>query len=111
MRKVVVGGKRDGEPVAHLAPLESDVFTRLQPLVNHACVTRYDDGTARTPGSVQISTQGSAWCVQVVDPDACAFFRAVGQTLDEALALASLLVESGDAPWEVARWLQAKKKK
>jgi len=111
MKKVNLAGSSETGGASHVAAIESNVLSSLQPLVNHCCVTRYDDGTVRTPGTVQLRTQGSAWAIQVVDPDSCAFFTALGNTVDEALALASLLLESESAPWELARWLMAKKSK
>lgn len=110
MKKVIVGLVSSPEGSAHLAPMESDALSKMHPLVAHAAVVKYDDGSTRTPGSWQVSTMGASWCVQVIDPDAKAFFRSIGQTLDEALILACLWLESGGAPWEPARWLHAKKK-
>jgi len=86
--------------VKHLAPLESDVLGRLHALVAHCGVTRYDDGDPRRPGWFTVSTLGSAWKVVVKDPDGCCQLSAVANTLDDALALADLLVSSEEAPWE-----------
>jgi len=110
MKKVVVGMTSSPEGVAHLAPMESDVLSKHHAIVAHCAVIRYDDGSPRQPGSYQTSTMGPSWTIQVIDPDSCSFFRAVGQTHDEALALACLWLETGSAPWEPARWLHAKKK-
>lgn len=95
---------------SHLAPIESDVLTKCHNIVAHCCVTRYDDGEARVPGWVTIKTQGSAWVVQCKDPDSCCSLQAIGQTLDDALALADLLLGAESAPWEVDRFLQAQKR-
>lgn len=84
----------------HLAAMESTVFQRLHSLVAHCAVTRYEDGDPRKPGWFTIKTMGSAWVVQVKDPDACLSLTATGQTLDDALALADLLLGSEEAPWE-----------
>lgn len=97
----------------HLAAVESDLFGRLLPLVAHCAETRYDDGTARTPGWWTVKTMGSAWVVEVKDPDTCSRLVVVQQTLDDALTLASVLLESDEAPWEPDPWMkaaQAKKK-
>jgi len=91
----------------HLAPLESAVFTKLFNIVQHCCVTRYDDGDARKPGWITIKTQGAAWVVQVKDPDGCAQLQCLGNTLDDALSLADLLLGSDDAPWEPDPWAKA----
>lgn len=111
VKRVAVGASSGESLGSHLAPVESTVFSKLHPLVKHCAVTKYDDGEARTPGTVQIRTHGSSWTVQVVDIDGEAFFVAIGPTLDDALALASMLLESESAPWEVARWLKGKKTK
>lgn len=111
MKKVVIGGSPDDGGNNHLAPLESNVFSKLHPLVKHMALTRYEDGSLRTPGDMKIAAQGSSWKVQVVDIDGKAFFTAIGPTLDDALALASMLLESESAPWEVAKWLHAAAKK
>lgn len=85
---------------SHLAAIESDVFSKCEHLVKHCCITRYDDGDARKPGWFTIKTMGSAWVVQVKDPDACLSLTATGQSLDDALCLADLLLGSEEAPWE-----------
>jgi len=96
----------------HLAPLESDRFHDLLPLVEHMSVRKYDDGDLREPGWVTIKTQGAAWLVQIKDPDSCCSFTAVGETLDKALHTAALLLSADDAPWEPDTWLvQAKARK
>jgi len=95
-----------GENVKHLAPVETNRFTDLLPLVEHCCFRQYDDGDPREPGWITIKTQGAAWCVQVKDPDACVSFTAVAETLDKALDTAALLLACDDAPWEEDRWLK-----
>lgn len=98
----------------HLAAVESDLFCKLLPLVAHCADTRYDDGSARTPGWWTLKTMGSAWVVEVKDPDTCSRLVVVQQSVDDALTLASVLLESEEAPWERDPWMvaqQAKKKK
>lgn len=98
----------------HLAPVETELFKDLLPLVEHCCCRRYDDGDPREPGWLTIKTQGAAWCVQVKDPDSCMSFTAVGKTLDNALETAALLLGCDEAPWEPDSWLSssaARKKK
>lgn len=91
----------------HLAAVESDLFTRLLPLVSHCADTRYDDGSARTVGWWTVKTMGSAWVVEVKDPDTCSRLVIVQQSIDDALTLASVLLESDEAPWEPDPWLKA----
>lgn len=109
------GVKPLGEATKHLAPMESDVFSKLLPLVEHCAVRQYDDGETREPGWFTVKTQGAAWSVQIKDPDSCCSFTAVGKTLDEALETAALLLGCEEAPWEPDTFLQAsaarKKKK
>lgn len=95
---------------SHLAPIESDILSKCHNIVAHCCVTRYDDGEPRVPGWVTLKTQGSAWVVQCKDPDGCCSLQAIGQTLDDALALADLLLGAESAPWEPDRFLQAQKR-
>lgn len=95
----------------HLASCESVLFSKLHPLVAHCCCTKYDDDTARKPGWWTVKTMGSAWVVEVKDPDTCSRLVVVQQTLDDALALASVLLESDEAPWEPDPWLKANEAK
>lgn len=97
------------EGAKHLAPVESNLFNGLLPLVEHCAVRRYDDGDAREPGWFTVKTQGAAWCVQVKDPDGCVSFTAIGETLDKALETAALLLSCDEAPWEPDSFLAASK--
>jgi len=113
MKKRVAKGAGDGD-AKHLAPVETTRFADLMSLVEHCAFRRYDDGDPREPGWVTIKTQGAAWCVQVKDPDAAVSFTAVGQTLDQALETAGLLLACDEAPWEPDQFLaasRARKKK
>ena len=95
----------------HLAAVESDLLSKHQSLVQHCCVTRYDDGDSRQPGWFTIKTMGSAWVVEIKDPDTCSRLVVVQQTLDDAITLAALLLEAEEAPWEADPWLTAAKAK
>lgn len=95
----------------HLAAVESQLFSKLQSLISHAAVTKYDDGDPRQPGWFTVKTMGSAWVIEIKDPDTAMRLVVVQQTLDEALMLASLLLESEEAPWEPDPWLSAQKAK
>ena len=90
----------------HLAAVESNVFGRLHPIVAHCCHTQYDDGTQRKPGWVTVKTMGSAWVVEAKDPDTCSRLTVVQSSLDDALALLSVLLESEEAPWESDPWMK-----
>lgn len=107
MKRKVIGGGLPPGGVQHLAPVESDVFSKLPNLVSHCCVTQYDDGEVRQPGWFTVKTLGSAWVVQVKDPDAGAQITATSDTLDNALCLADLMLGSEDAPWEPDRFLRS----
>lgn len=100
-------GNASGEGVKHLAAVESNVFAKLTSLVAHCCVTRYDDGEPRKPGWFTVKTMGSAWVVQVKEPDTCLQLQATAQSLDDALALADLLLGSEEAPWEPDLFLRS----
>jgi hypothetical protein len=90
----------------HIAAIESNVLAHHAAIVAHCAVTQYDDGDARKPGWVTIKTFGSAWQVEAKDPDTCLALRVVQASLDDALGLMNLLLESEEAPWEPDTWLQ-----
>jgi len=92
---------------SHLAAMESDVFSKLQNLVSHCAVTRYDDGTTRRTGWFTVKVMGAAWIVQVKDPDGACSMSLTAQTLDDALALADVMLGADDAPWEPDPFLKA----
>lgn len=89
----------------HLASIESNVLSQCHALIKHCAVTQYDDGEPRKPGWITIKTFGSAWQIEAKDPDSCLCLRVVENSLDEALALLTLLLESEEAPWEQDTWL------
>lgn len=90
----------------HLAAVESNILAQCMALVKHCAIVQYDDGTPRKPGWVTIKTFGSAWQIEAKDPDSCLSLRVIENSLDEALQLLALLLESDEAPWEVDSWLQ-----
>lgn len=108
LKKRVLGGSGVAGS-KHLAPLESVVFSKLFKLVEHCAIRQYDDSTERQAGWFTVKTVGSAWVIQVKDPDSCASLTATASTLDDALALADLLLATDDAPWESDPWLKRKK--
>jgi hypothetical protein len=91
--------------------MESVIFQALHPLVAHVATTRYEDGEARLPGWFTVASAGASYRVTVKDPDSCASFAVLAPTLDEALTMAALLLESDDAPWEHDQWLSKGRKK
>lgn len=95
-------GPEDGPK--HLAPLATKSMISFPNMVAHCCVTRYDDGDPRQPGWFTLKTQGSAWVVVLKDPDSASQMQCLGNTLDDALALAELMAGSDDAPWEPDPW-------
>lgn len=111
VKKKNAAGSASGETPRHLAAMETAVFSRLMALVEHCGITRYDDGDSRRPGWFTVKTLGAAWVIQVKDPDSCSQLQATAGTLDDALALAQLLLEAEEAPWEPDQWLQNQKKK
>jgi len=104
MVKRRVKGASESE-AQHVAAVESAIFTKLHPLVAHCAATKYDDGEPRKPGWITIKTMGAAWVLEAKDPDTCSRLVVVQQTLDDALLLASVLLESDEAPWEPDPWL------
>lgn len=102
-RPVAGGGSGDGR---HAAPVETEILRDHMPLVEHMAVTVYDDGTPRQPGYVTVRTQGRGWTVDVKDPDTCLSYRVLGETLDEAIETAALLLAGDAAPWEPDPWLR-----
>lgn len=108
--------KRSAEvkDVGHLAAVESSMFANMMSIVEHCALLKYEDGTPREPGWVTIKTNGSAWTVQVKDPDTACTFAATADTIDKALETAALLLSCDDTPWERDRFLveqQSKKAK
>lgn len=97
----------------HLADMQTNLFRGHMSIMEHMAYRQYDDGDPREPGYITIRTNGSAWCVQVKDPDSGNSFQVVAATIDQALDTAALHLACEEAPWEPDRWLldAAKKKK
>jgi len=108
MKKRIAKGAMEGD-AKHLAPMETERLADVIPLVEHCAIRKYDDGDPREPGWFTVKTQGSAWIVQVKDPDGGVSFSAVGQTIDQAFETAALLLACDEAPWEPDRFLAAQK--
>lgn len=112
MKRRTVGGAAGGKDgPQHLAPVDCKVLSGFLPIVKHAAIVKYDDDEPRQPGKVYIETMGSAWKVVLTDPDTCSKLTVVGPTLDDALSLASVLLEAEDTPWEPDPWALSRRKK
>jgi len=99
---------KEGQPIAtNAAAIESQIFDKLVALRAHCCVNRYDDGEPRRTGWFTVKTLGNVWVVQVKEPDTALSLSVTGQTLDDALVLADLFLQSEDAPWEVDAYLKS----
>lgn len=101
-------GSKDG-PV-HIAAIDSSLATKYPSLAAHCAVLRYDDGTPRKAGWYTVGTMGAAWTVTVKDPDGGCQLRCTGTTLDDAYAMADLLLGSDECPWEPDLWAQQRGK-
>lgn len=110
-RRTPAAGGSDPNGPKHLAPMETDVFSKLFNLVAHCAVNRYDDGEPRKPGWFTIQTNGAGWVVKVKEPDTALSFSCTADTLDNALAMADLLLGTEDAPWEPDPFLRQQAKK
>lgn len=95
----------------HLAALESLLFSKMHSIVAHCAVTQYDDGDPREVGWITVKTFGSVWQVEAKDPDTCQYIRVQQPTLDEALMMLALLLDSEDAPWERDVWAEQQRAK
>lgn len=98
----------DGKFV-HLAALESTLFGQLLPFLEHLAICKLPDGTARTPGTAIIKTDGSVWKMILKEPDPKLQLQLVASTIDDLFALAALTLEGVDAPWEADKWAQDRK--
>lgn len=101
--------REDRASVKHLAAVETETFRQYMPLVEHCCMLQYEDGEPRMPGWITIRTNGAAWQCVVKDPDSASSFTTVGQTLDEVMGTAALLLGCEEAPWEPDSWLAQSK--
>lgn len=97
--------------VKHLAPMETEIFGNLMPLIEHMAIVQYDDGDARKAGRITLCTHGSIWQADVKDPDTLQQMRVSAPTFDELLLLLVRLLSSEEAPWEPDTWAQQQQKK
>jgi len=85
--------------VLHTAPIETTMWRDALPLVEHMARNEVNDGMPRTPGSVIITTLGSAWIVTLVDPDRKQHITVPSVSLDHALMTAAELLRGEAPPW------------
>lgn len=111
VKKIVLGDSTVNSQAKHLAPIDCRILGQLPSLVAHCCVTKYDDGSPRVPGWFTTGTKGAAWQVTVKDPDSGAKMVLTGNTLDDAFALAELMLGAEEAPWEVDPYLASQTKR
>lgn len=111
MRKRTSTPASDGTLATHLAAVETNVFDRLPSIVAQIVTTKYDDGDARQPGSLFISTQGSMWKATVTEPDSCLKLTMMAPTLDDALAGLELALAAESIPWEVDAYAMSRRPK
>lgn len=108
VKRVQIGVASGSTLAEHLAAMECNTLAGLQGLVKHCAVTKYEDGTPRMPGWWTVQTRGAAWQVVVKDPDSGCKLVATGNSLDDALVLAEMLLTSEEAPWEPDPYLKSK---
>ena len=89
-----------GVPPVGAAPA-SVMLAKVPSLREWLTATTYDDGTARTPGALRLSTRNALWCATVTDPDAGARLLVSSDSLDKLLLLVEQLIGAAEAPWEI----------
>lgn len=104
MKKKKIGVSKDG-PV-HLAPMESEIFSKMGSIPAHMATLRYEDGDPRKPGEFRIRPAGAMWCAEALDYDARCQLQCIAATLDDAVVGLSLLLEQEDAPWQQCPWMK-----
>lgn len=97
-------GEGAGTTASHLAAMETTLFDKHPNIVKHLALTKYEDGSPRTPGKMMLGTLGTAYVVTWKEPDAFAELPVTAANLDDAFALSDLLLGSDDAPWQVDKF-------
>jgi len=109
-RATTAASEVTGGPV-HLAAVETILMGQFPSLVAHLVTTRWDDGTARTPGTLLVKTMGSSHVLVLKEPDDALQMQVMAQTLDDVFELAELLLSGEKAPWEPDPWAKARNTK
>lgn len=107
-KRTAASAPQPGEGPKSLAPLTTKSMVQFPNLMLFCSVVRYDDGDPRQPGWFQIRTDGSAWKVVLKDTDTASQMTCLGNTIDDAMALAELYCAADDAPWEPDPWARKK---
>lgn len=97
-----------------VASLDVKKWVELLPIIQHLAVRRYDDGEARTPGTITLRTIGSLWQAMCKDPDTRQEMPVVAQTFEDLLFLTAATLDAPDAVWQPDPWAEkmfAQKKK
>ena len=68
-RRKIKGSDPSSPGAVHLAALESNILEKYPRLLEHMAVTRLEDGSARSPGTVLWKTLGSSWVIVLKEPD------------------------------------------
>lgn len=92
--------KPAAERPPHLAAVETNVLADLMPLVEHCAATRWDDGSARVPGWLQIRTMGTDWFIIAKEPDLGLMLQIRNPSLDDCLFALAALLGAEDCPWQ-----------
>lgn len=106
VRKKQIAVGNPGE--RHLAAMETALFAQHMPLIEHCAIIRYDDGDQRMNGWIRMGVLGSAWTLDVKDPDSEMSFRIVDSSLDKAWDAAALLLACDEAPFALDPYLKRK---
>jgi len=96
------------------AKVTSVLLGKLPALREWMVSTTYDDGSPREPGKLSIEIYGTAWSIQVRDPNNGLRMNVRAEELDKALLLMEQLLGVEEAPWERDNYLTeqlAKKRK
>lgn len=108
MKKPVLIDKSQVGAVGDAVKLpESKLFAKLPHLLAHISHSQYDDGTARTPGTVTFKRYGSGFTIIIKEPDAQAQILVSAPTVDECFMAANLYLGGENPPWEVDRYASA----
>lgn len=91
---------------AHAASVETKLLHELPLFVQHLTCTRYEDGSPRKPGTALVKVIGSTWVVVLKEPDTALEMSCAGVTIDDACALAEILLGDPAAPWEPDPWAE-----
>lgn len=102
-RSVPTSAGSEGKAI-HLAAVETLLLGQYPSIVAHLSVTKWDDGSPRTPGNLLLKTVGSFWSLTAKEPDDCLQLPVIGQSLDDVFTLLELFLSGDEAPWEVDTW-------